>query len=144
MRVLELVWAWGGTVMAMAVWIWAYWRGEWPERWVSTIMLVGWFVTPLVQHHPPVSPDVGTTIVDTIILILFAAISVASRRLWTVFLTAFQLNDVLSHFVAGIVKIGAYSYITAIGFWGGYCVVLALAAGVWGSERMRRRTSAAA
>ncbi len=144
MRVLELVWAWGGTVMAMAVWIWAYWRGEWPERWVSTIMLVGWFVTPLVQHHPAVTPDIPDTIVDIIILVLFAAISVTSRRLWTVFLTAFQLNAVLSHFLAGLIKIGAYSYITAIGFWGGYCVVFALAAGVLGSERARKRKRALA
>lgn len=138
MRPIEFLWAFGGTALAMVVWAWAYWRGEWPERWVATIMLVGWFVTPLVQHHPPASPDPGTTIVDAVILILFAAISVASRRLWTVFLTAFQLNDVLSHFVAGFVKIGAYSYITALGFWGGYCVVLALAGGVWSSERKRR------
>lgn len=139
---IEFLWQNIGTAFLMGASIWALWRGETPERWGAVILLIGWAATMLASLIP--DPRLGYLLVDAAALAGFVALSLWSRRIWTLFIAAFQLNAVASHLVVGLSShVDMYTLITALGLWGGYGLSFALLGGMWVLERSRRHQTGA-
>jgi hypothetical protein len=139
---MNLLWAYAGTAAAVVICALAFWRGGPAERYGAAIILTGWFITPLVDAHggaDGLSTGLGVFAVDVITLITLTWLSLWSRKVWTLFAAAFQLDAVASHIAAFLSHISLFSYVTGLGIWGGYGLILALGVGVWGCERERRR-----
>ena len=137
---IQFLWRYIGVALYFSTCAWAIWRGSAPERWGSVIMFVSAMMTTLVQsqHLYKDGPVWDYILVDVAALMAFAGLSVWSRRLWTVFITAFQLNAVISHFLGRLpIPVDKYTLVTALGLWGGYGLTFALAAGMWRLERKR-------
>jgi hypothetical protein len=140
--IIHLVWVWLGTILLVGGCIWALWRGETAERWGGGILLAAFGLTIVAQILQPkdIYDGVGIITIDAAGLIAYVMLSLWSRRIWTLFIAAFQLNTVISHFAVYLSShVDMYTQITAVGLWGGYAVSLALIAGMWGVERERRR-----
>ena len=137
MHLINLIWMWTGAVLAIVVSGWALWRGRAAERWGAAILLTGWCLSMLMQSHSGHGPGVAVVVIDTVCLIAFVGLSLWSRRIWTIFMAACQLDAVISHFAVGLSgHIGGWAYITALGIWGGYGLVFALAAGmIWPARK---------
>ncbi len=136
---LHLIWAKGGTLLAIFVSLYAFWRGELPERIGAAVLLAGWFITPMVQMHVTHGIDGHILAVDWVVLVAFVILSLWSRRAWTIFLAAFQLDAVASHYATLLSPdVDTYSYITCIGLWGGFGIVFALWGGLWALEKRRK------
>ncbi len=141
---IEFVWQWTGTILLVGGCLWALWRGGPPERWGGGLLLGAFGLTVLAQILQPrdVYDGVSIVMVDVAALIAFVVLSLWSRRIWTIFMAAFQLNTVISHFAVYLSShVDMYTQITAVGLWGGYGVSLALIAGMWRVERRRCRPS---
>ena len=140
--IIHLVWVWLGTILLVGGCIWALWRGGAAERWGGGILLASFGMTIVAQILQPkdIYDGVGIITIDVAGLIAYVMLSLWSRRIWTLFIAAFQLNTVISHFAVYLSShVDMYTQITAVGLWGGYAVSLALIAGMWGVERERRR-----
>lgn len=139
--IAHLIWAYGGDLAAAISIAFAFWRGGLPEKWGAAILAIGWILSEVVDrlHLDPLrGVHYFLFANDSVALVAFLAVSLWSRRLWTVFMTAFQLNDVATHFVAMASHMNTYTYITAIGFWGGWALVFVLAWGTWDHVRRQR------
>jgi len=136
----HFIWVWFGTALAVIFSAWAFWRGGPAERWGAAIILTGWFLTPLVQDHTRggTGIGIGVELVDWGVLIGLAIVSFLTRRVWTIFATAFSLNDVASHYAGYLVHIGSFTAVTAMGIWSGYATVVALGIGVWTYDKHRK------
>ena len=142
---IEFLWQWTGTVLLVASCLWALWRGGAPERWGAAILFIAFGLTMLVQtqHLYRVGAVLDYILVDVAGLIAFVILSLWSRRIWTIFISAFQLNAVVSHFVGRLSShVDMYTLITALGLWGGYGITFALMAGMWTVERRRLQAKA--
>jgi len=145
MTIIEFLWSTIGTILLIVTCAWALWYGGKAERWGGAILLIGWFLTPIVQSVGPEGPGTGLgyVLVDTAALIAFVILSLWSRRLWTIFISAFQLNAVASHFAGALTDhVNMYTLITALGLWGGYGLTFALAYGTWDYTRRQKRFAA--
>lgn len=139
----HLIWAWAGTALFVIVGLWALLRGGRTERYGVGIIAAGWIITPLVQTHPVIWPDPGAVVVDSVVFAALLALSLTSRKLWTLFATAFQMDTLAAHAAIWLSpQIGGFSYYTSTGLYGGYYVVFALAAGIIACERQRRLSKA--
>jgi hypothetical protein len=141
--IIHLVWVWAGTILLVGGCLWALWRGEAAERWGGGILLVAFGLTIVAQILQPkqVYDGIGIIMVDVAELIVLIILSLWSRRIWTLFMAAFQLNTIISHFAVHLSShVDMYTQITAVGLWGGYAVSLALIAGMWNLERQRCKT----
>jgi small basic protein len=141
---IEFLWSTIGTILLVGTSLWAMWRGQRPERWGGAILLVGLCLTMLVQPKiPGYGPNLAYVLVDIAALVGFVIVSLWSRRIWTIFISAFQLNAVASHFLGRLeTHVDIYTLITALGMWGGYGLTFALMAGMWTVERQRSRAKA--
>jgi len=139
---IQFIWGWAGTILLIVSCIWALWRGEASERWGGGIMFVGFGLSILADMlQPGVYDGLGLVAVDTIALIAFVILSLWSRRIWTLFIAAFQLNAVISHFAIHLSSnVDMYTQITAVVLWSGYGITFALIAGMWSVERKRHKT----
>ncbi len=129
-----------GNVLLFGSCAWALWRGQAPERWGAVILLISVALTDIVQtrHLYRNGPVWDYVIVDIIALLAFTILSLWSRRAWTLFISAFQLNAVMSHFVGRLpIHVDTYTLITALSLWGGYGLTFALMAGMWRVEHQR-------
>ncbi len=137
---IEFLWRYIGMILLFGTCAWALWRGRPPERWGSIIMLTGVCLTMLVQtrHLYKNGPVWDYVIVDMAALAAFVVLSLWSRRIWTIVITAFQLNAVLSHFLGRLpIAVDRYTLVTALGLWGGYGITFALIAGMCQVEWQR-------
>lgn len=143
--IAHLVWTYVGDLAAAACGVFAFWRGGPPEKGGAAILLAGWVLSALAVylHVDYVAHGVRYVLMglDVLGLVGFVALSLWSRRLWTVFMAAFQLNDVMTHVAAYWPGMDNYTYVTAIGFWGGWGLVFTLAFGV--TDHIRREKKAA-
>ncbi|WP_303830788.1 hypothetical protein [Asticcacaulis taihuensis] len=138
--IIHFVWVWLSTILLVGSCLWAFWRGEAAERWGGGILLIGFGLTVIAQICQPkgVYDGAGIVAVDVAGLLAFVILSLWSRRIWTLFIAAFQLNAVISHFAVHLSShVDMYTQITAVGLWGGYAITFALMAGMWQVERRR-------
>lgn len=116
--------------------------GDKPARRIGAIMLGGWVVSLIVFKNSPRFADTGLMLIDGAVAVLFVWVSLSSRRLWTVVVSAFQLLAMASHLATVIdhrVTINTYKLSLAV--WS-YGILLVLAVAVWRHWRDQRRTRA--
>lgn len=116
-------------------------RGRPPERVVALALPLAWTITQLVHSGDFTRPQYGMFIVDTVLLLLLAGLTMYCGRRWLAIAAAFQLLSVAGH-VSMIMdkQIRSYAYQTAIIIWS-YGVVLALPIGTFFEAELERRRS---
>jgi hypothetical protein len=127
-------WVWFGTTLAVLCCTWAFWRGGSVERYGAAIVLSGWLLSLWLQKRGDDGPGVAVIIIDITMLIAFAILSGSSRRLWTMLITACQIDAVVAHFAMIHLDVDGWSYFTVVGIWGGYGLLVSLALGVLSVE----------
>lgn len=95
---LNLAWQLGNFALAILCCAGAWFRGGPTERRGAAIILISWALSLLLQSHAKTGPGLWVNIIDVIVLGLFFKLSLDSRRLWTLFACACQLDTVASHF----------------------------------------------
>lgn len=119
-----------GRSLAIVTCLYAFGRGDKYHKQAGFILGLGWIISSAIGRTMS-DPTRYIFVIDIIALIGFGWVSLKSRQLWSLCMTAFQLNAVISHtarFVA--FDLSRFSYITAIEFWGGYAITLALLSGL--------------
>ena len=135
---MNFLWVYGSAFLACLCCIWAFWQGGRVEKYAAAIIFVAWVLSSLLQSHNGKGPGIWVELIDIVVLILFAALSLWSRRIWTLFITACQLDAVASHLVAHLTHFGVFSYLTATGLWGGEGLLIALAFGIVGYQKQQK------
>lgn len=109
----------------------AVWRGRDSERLAATGVLAGWALSMVVARSRSNDTQWGIFAVDALLLLLFLWLALRSRRFWPLFVAAFQLLMVLTHF-ASILDAGVsgWAYLTANLIWS-YMVVLTIGYAAW-------------
>ena len=138
---IEFIWAWGGFALATIVCAAALIWGGSTERMIAATLWGAWVISLIVESHSSKGPGDQVILIDIFVLFVFIAVSLKTRRLWTLFAAASQVDDVASHFGARLLHWGLYSYVTATGIWGGYFLIGCIVAGIAGHRwRLRRAT----
>lgn len=130
----------GGTALVLILGAWAAVRGGRSERLAVLVVLVGWFVTPLVKTT--YTPGLPIFVLDFVVVAALFTISFFSRRLWSVLITACAAADLVSHFADVLAPAGhkmAWAYVVTSDFLGGIFVALCLGAAAWESDQIRKR-----
>lgn len=141
LRQANLAWSWLGHILMCALAAWALFRGKFTERTATSIVGLGWIITPLMQSKGVVGLDLGTTSVDLIVFILLTWLSCRTRKLWVLFAASSILLGVAGHFSAVLMNdISLPAYISNNGFWSGYMLLFALFIGLVDAERTRLST----
>lgn len=88
-----------GAVFMLAMALFAFTKGDQPEKNGAGAYLFAWFASLLVQENGPRIGDapIGVFIIDIILLGVFAALAWRSRRSWPIWAAAIQLVTVMSH-----------------------------------------------
>ena len=141
---IEYIWAWGGFALATIVCAAALIWGGTAGRVVAATFWIAWVLSLLVASHDPHRPGIQVDLIDVVVLVVFVVVSFRTRRLWTMFAAACQLDDVVSHFGGRLLHYGISSTITATGIWGGYALIACIAAGIVTHQRELRRNAALA
>jgi len=143
-EVVNFIWQYGGVALAVLVCGWSLAYGGASERFAAAVILSAWIFMLLVQSHTTAGPGIWVELSDVVVLILFTAMSLKVRRLWTIFMTALQLDAVVGHFTAKLAHYELYPYMVAIGLWGGYGLLIVLMIAVINHRRAARRQARAA
>ena len=136
---LNLAWQYGGAILAIVCCAYALWQGGRVERYAAGIILIGWMLTLLLQSHSLSGPGLWVQIIDGVALALFVALSLWSRRIFTLFLSACQLDTVMAHFSQMSLHSSQWVIAMVLGLWGGQGLLLCLVAGVIGYRRGLKR-----
>ena len=67
------------------------------ERWLAVATVAAWFLSAAVQSPDRVAVQWGIFTVDIVYLLILVALCTVERRVWILFMTAFQLLVVLTH-----------------------------------------------
>jgi len=138
---INQVWQYGGLILATICCAWALWRGGPTERRGAIIIYIGWILSLLLQSHAKTGPGIWVNIIDICTLIALLHLSLQSRRLWTLFACASQLDAIASHISQVFEHFGQWAYFVIIGIWSGYGLLACLAAGVIGYRWQLRRNA---
>jgi hypothetical protein len=144
MSLVNIIWVYGGLAWATLVCGAAVLWGGWAERTVGITLWIGWVLSLILFVPGPTGPGIATTSIDGTALVIFAGVSLKSRRIWTLVATACQLDDVMSHVGAEWVHYQLYSHIVAAGIWGGEALLFCLIAGTIGHRQSLKRGAAPA
>lgn len=135
-----LVLGYGGTVLALFCGALAALRGGLSERLAVAVVLVGWFLTPVVKTT--YTPGIPIFILDFVVVVALFAISCRSRRVWSIVITACASADFVSHFADVLAPAGhkmLWAYVVTSDFLGGIFVALCLGAAAWESDQVKKR-----
>ncbi len=136
--------AYGGTAMAVTFGALASWRGGWAERSASAVVLVAWFLTPVIQKT--FSPGLPLIILDTTQAAALFAISLHSRRIWSLLISACAAAGVTSDVAGSLAPHTltlAWAYVVATQFLYGIFIALCLGLAAWECEYLKRKERAA-
>jgi hypothetical protein len=120
------IWVWGGVAWATVVCAIACLWGGWPERICGATLWIAWVLSLLVESHGANGPGNQVILIDSICLVVFTALSLKWRHVWTLLVAASQLDDVVSQFAGKTLHYGLWSYIVATGIWGGEFILFCL------------------
>jgi hypothetical protein len=67
------------------------------ERWLAVATVAAWFISAAVQTSDRVGVQWGIFTVDILYLLILIVLCTLERRVWILFMTAFQLLVVLTH-----------------------------------------------
>lgn len=120
-----------GMVFMVGVVIYAFLKGEQPERTGGLVMLAAWIITPFTQGlQTPNGLQFGIFVIDVMLLIFLVTMALQSKRFWPLWAAAFHLLGVLMHLAITIdPSVRTKAYITGSVICG-YLTVLTLVAGV--------------
>ena len=141
MSLLNIIWVYGGLAWATFVCGMTCWLGGTAERIGGVTVWLAWVLSLVLFVPGPKGPGIATTIIDCTALAVFVILSLRTRRLWTVFAAACQLDDIMSHVVAQLSHFQLYSHIVAAGIWGGEGLLACLIAGTIGYRRRLKRAA---
>jgi hypothetical protein len=112
------------------------------ERWLAVATVAAWFISAAVQTSDRVGVQWGIFTVDIVYLLILVALCTFERRVWILFMTAFQLLVVLTHVAFMIDRtLMQWSFFSAYYLWSD-AELVAFAVGVaqagWGRWKARR------
>lgn len=133
-----------GVMAMLAVCLAALVVGRRLERLLAVATIVAWFASAAVQTHDRAAVQWGIFTVDLLYLLVLMVCSAFERRLWILFMTAFQLLVVLTHVVFIIdLTLMQWGFFSTYYLWS-YAELLAFAVGVtqvgwsrWGPRKAR-------
>ena len=135
-----MIYTWGlvARILGFIICPYAIWRGRNVERLGAMIYLVSWLLSRLSQRAEDQGPAVF--VIDVVVFVLYAWLSLRERKIWVLVAAAFQLNTVLSHIIWWLFpQVGQVAYVTALGIFGGYGLLFAILAGTISVEIDRWR-----
>lgn len=129
----QIVWyAAAGLVFGFAVW-----KGRAPERIAAAACALASVVTPFVISHRWFDPQWGVLAIDLALLAVLLWLSLATDRIWVLFIAAFQLLSVVTHLAILVDhSVAPLPYRRGLVIWS-YLTLVPLA---WGTWRVWRRT----
>jgi hypothetical protein len=112
------------------------------ERWLAVATVAAWFLSAAVQTSDRVGVQWGIFTVDIVYLLILIYLCTFERRIWILFMTAFQLLVVLTHVAFMIDRtLMQWSFFSAYYLWSD-AELVAFAVGVaqagWGRWRSRK------
>jgi hypothetical protein len=112
------------------------------ERWLAVATVAAWFISAAVQTSDRVGVQWGIFTVDIVYLLILVALCTFERRVWILFMTAFQLLVVLTHVAFMIDRtLMQWSFFSTYYLWSD-AELVAFAVGVgqagWGRWKARR------
>jgi hypothetical protein len=126
-------------LLAIAICGVAIWRGDYSARRIGAAQLICWVGSLLVYRRDAYNADLGMLAIDIMTLIYFAWVSMRSRRIWTVVVSAFQAIIVASHIATIIdLRVTMGTFFMSMAVWS-YGNLLCIAFGTWAGWRERRR-----
>lgn len=128
-----------GAVFVVAICVFAFLKGNEPERIVAGAYVLGWFASMLMQNDTDLfNTQWGLVAIDVGMLLLLSAMVWKSRVSWPAWAAACQLLVVMSHFVSmSDLRPAMANYIAVVNL-AGYGVLLALAIGTFWAWQERR------
>ncbi|HRO33013.1 MAG TPA: hypothetical protein PLQ03_06330 [Brevundimonas sp.] len=128
-----------GAVFTVAVCLFAFLKGDEPERIGAGAYLLGWFASLLVQTDGDLyAVQWAMFALDTVMLVILGALAWRSRRSWPIWACALQLLAVTSHIMAMIdLRPPIASFYTVLNI-ASYGILLALAIGTFWAWQERR------
>jgi hypothetical protein len=113
----------------------AMWRGDQAARWTGAVFLASWLGSQLVHRHDAYNAELGLLAVDIATLAAFVWISMRTRRLWTIFVSAFAAIVVASHIAVMIdLRVTINTLKASMAIWS-YAVLVCIAFGTWTARR---------
>jgi hypothetical protein len=126
-------------LLAIAICGVAIWRGDYAARRIGAAQLACWLGSLLVYRRDAYNADIGMLAIDILTLFYFAWVSMRSRRIWTVVVSAFQAIIVASHIATIIdLRVTMGTFFMSMAVWS-YGNLLCIAFGTWAGWRERRR-----
>jgi hypothetical protein len=127
-------------ILAILVCGLAMWRGDRAARWVGAAFLASWLGSMLVYRRDPYHADYGILAIDAVTLMVFAWISMRTRRIWTIIASAFMAIIVASHVAVMIdLRVTLGTLFIGMAMWS-YGVLACIAFGTWASRRGHARS----
>lgn len=135
---------WLGPVVLLLVCGAAFLKGGREERLTAAALLANVGATNLLRDQSWPHLQRAEFAADVILLVLFGAIALRTRKFWPLAAAGFQLLSVVTHLAKMIdPALQQWAYITAIVIWT-YLILIALAVGVWNHWRGERHLAGAA
>ncbi|MFN6981108.1 MAG: hypothetical protein ACK4NU_04200 [Brevundimonas sp.] len=94
---VNMLYAQIGAIFVVTICLFAFLKGDNPERAGAAAYIVGWFSSLILQQQSPQYSLYGVFILDVLMLVILCAISWRSRRSWPIWAAALQLLAVTSH-----------------------------------------------
>ena len=140
MEVVEFLWKYGAWTLFIVVCVWAFWKGGPTERAMATLTVVTWGISMFIKAVEP-RPGPLVIALEAVTLVLTAWLAIHSRRVWVFFAAASTLCSVAILVVAHWLQLGRYGLVTALGIFGTYGPLIALAFGVWEYQRIKKKAA---
>ncbi|KQS55750.1 hypothetical protein ASG17_06720 [Brevundimonas sp. Leaf363] len=128
-----------GAVFVVLIGVFAFVKGDEPERVGAGTVLLGWFASLLVQRDGQLyGVQWGMFAIDTICLIVFGALVWKSRRNWPVWACGLQALSVMTHIMLMLdIRPPMQSFFTVINL-AGYGILVAIAVGTFYAWQERK------
>ncbi|MGA9659003.1 MAG: hypothetical protein WBQ60_07895 [Asticcacaulis sp.] len=120
---------------------WAFWKGGRTEKRGAVYIFIAWTLSLLLQSHAKTGPGILVNIIDIVTLCLLVHLSLVSKKIWTIFAAASQLDAIASHLAQVFLPYGQRVYVSVLAIWGGYGLLICLFAGTIGHQLDLKRQS---
>ena len=128
-----------GAVFVIGLCMFAFLKGDEPERIAAGAYVLGWFASLLAQDEGNrYNVEWGVFAIDLVMLVVLGSLVWKSRRVWPVWATACQLMVVTSHIILVVdLRPSIIAFLTVINL-AGYGVLVAIGVGTFWAWQERR------
>jgi hypothetical protein len=128
-----------GAVLMVAVGVFAFVKGDEPERVGAGAYLLAWFASLLIQRDGDAqSVQWGMFAIDAVVLGVLGALVWKTRRTWSVWACALQLLVIMSYIIVALDLRTPIASFYAVVNLAGYGILIAIAAGTFFAWQERR------